>query len=848
MAKMTRAEKKAQKEKDNADKKAEKSRKKKKEKLLQITSTQTFCPIRDVKDGIIYTKDGRYVKILEFTPINFGLRSASEQATIIGQFAAALRVFPERVQFKIISRGADVSTFTDKIREEMKEETNAKCRSLQEEQIKLIDRISSKKGISRRFLVAIAYRDEGVLTHSPSFAEVRGQLEKDAATIIAALEACGNEIITEIYEDENILKLFYTLMCRTQAEFISYEDKEDNVIARYAMEDHTNLPKDLHIPISDIISPEMIETKMTYMVIDGLYYQFIFFPSTAYPTTVRGGWLSDFINMGEGVDVDFWYHKQNIISTQRKLIYKLRANKVKLKNTEDTSQDYDDLHAAVKAGYYLKAGISSNEDFIYMATMITITAYSMRELKERAEKIKQHIITRNFRSKVCWFQQREAFLSSMPLCKYDEGIWKKSRRNILTSSLASAYPFVSYEMLDEDGILLGINHDNESLVFINNFDTKKYSNANIAIMGSSGAGKSYTLQCMALRMREKQIQVFIIAPLKGMEFERACRAVGGTFIRIAPGSGVNINIMEIRKKDESADKEVEEELGLVESVLMKKIQQLLAFFSLMIPELSYDEIQILDDALIKTYEKFGITPDNDSLADPDNPSQYKTMPILGDLYETLAEEGHEDTRLYGAMKRYVMGSASSFNAPTNVNLDNKYVVLDVSSLTKEMLPLGMFIALDYVWDKARENRTKKKTIFVDETWRLIGPGSSELAADFVLEIFKVIRGYGGAAVAATQDLNDFFALNDGLYGTGIINNAKTKILMKTEPREAEVVAEAMDLTENEMERIKAIKRGTCLLAANKNHVFVDIIASDKEHALITTDAKDLARLEAEGKL
>lgn len=160
-------------------------------------------------------------------------------------------------------------------------------------------------------------------------------------------------------------------------------------------------------------------------------------------------------------------------------------------------------------------------------------------------------------------------------------------------------------------------------------------------------------------------------------------------------------------------------------------------------------------------------------------------------------------------------------------------------------PIGMFIALDYAWDKAREDRTQKKVIFIDETWRLVGPGSSELAAEFVLEIFKVIRGYGGSAVCATQDLNDFFALKDGMYGAGIINNAKTKMLMKTEPREASVVAQAMDLTREEAEEIKGIKRGTCLLAANTNHVFIDIKASKTEHDLITTDAQELRRLALE---
>ena len=346
-------------------------------------------------------------------------------------------------------------------------------------------------------------------------------------------------------------------------------------------------------------------------------------------------------------------------------------------------------------------------------------------------------------------------------------------------------------------------------------------------------------------MREKQTQVFIIAPDKGFEFERACTAVGGQFIRITPGSGQNINIMEIRKKDGTANTLIDGGAAADESILSGKIAQLHTFFSLLIPDLTYKEKYILDERLIQTYRRFGITEKNESLPDPGAPDRYRRMPVLGDLYRELEEAGDGAERLRGVLTRYVSGSASAFSRQTNVDLDNKYVVLDVSNLTKEMLPIGMFIALDYVWDKAREDRTRKKIIFLDETWRLVGTGASAQSAEFVLEIFKVIRGYGGSAVAATQDLNDFFAMEDGKYGAGIINNAKIKMLMKTEPREAKVIADAMDLTSSELEEIRRIEKGTCLLAAATNHVFLRIRASATEHDLITTDRNDLRRIARE---
>lgn len=815
-------------------------------KLKRVKSTQSFIPIRDVRDGIIITSDGGYVKIMEFSPINFGLRSPSEQEAIISQFASALRSMPSTVQFKVVSKRTNTRKFLSKIDQEMAVETEPGCRKLQHELRDMIEYASATQGVSRRFFVVFRYEEPLGFKKRPTFDEIASELNREARSIQLALEQCGNEMVSIDHDDEYTLNVLYNIICRSESEKSSFDERQTDVIARYASNPNIDFNSDIIIPVKDFIAPNAIDSSASpnYMIVDDTYYMFCYLPANAYPLRAFGGWLILLINMGEGVDVDFWFHKEDVASIQRKLQYKLRYNKVKMRDTEDTSQDYDDLLSAIESGYYLKQGMASNEDFCYFSTMVTITAKSLEELNYKYSEIKRHCLRQSMKIKQCTFQQTDAFKAALPLCEYNKGIWTKSKRNILTSSLAAAYPFVSYEMTDEDGILIGSNQDNGSLVFVDIFDTTKYNNANVAVLGSTGMGKTYTLQCMALRLREKQIQVFIIAPLKGMEFERACRAVGGTFITIAPGSGNNINIMEIRKRDDVAERALNQGSERQKSYLMQKVQQLHTFFSLLIPDITPEERQILDEALLETYGRFGITSKNKSLWDSKRPGEYKPMPVLGDLHDTLRiqmEKYPAASRMYNTLTRYVTGSARSFNQPTNVNLDNKYIVLDVSTLSDEMLPVGMFIALDYVWDKARENCIKKKCIFIDETWKLIGTNSSRLAANFVLEIFKTIRGYGGSAICATQDINDFFALDDGTYGTGIINNSKTKILMGTEAKEAETVAEVMDLTGREKKDIKKLKKGTCLLAANSNHIFVNVKATEGEHRLITTDRIDLSK-------
>ena len=257
--------------------------------------------------------------------------------------------------------------------------------------------------------------------------------------------------------------------------------------------------------------------------------------------------------------------------------------------------------------------------------------------------------------------------------------------------------------------------------------------------------------------------------------------------------------------------------------------------------MSHEERQLLDEALVRTYAEYSITHDNDSLISPFDPTQYRTMPVLEDLYEILKEQP-ETKRMANIMNRLVNGSARAFNQQTNVSLDNKYTVLDISELSGDLLTVGMFVALDFVWDKAKQNRTEEKAIFVDEAWELIGANSNRLAAEFVLEIFKIIRGYGGSAICATQDINDFFALEDGKYGKGIINNCKTKILLNLEEEEAQRVQSLMHLSEAEVMEITHFERGSGLISTNNNNVTVEIKCSQLEKELITTDRRELQEL------
>lgn len=823
----------------NTKRKANEYKKEPEQENSLFNPVAEYLPIKKIEHGIIYTKDGRYIKIIEVIPINFLLRSAREQRNIIFSFISYLKISPIKLQFKVLTKRADVNRHLETIREEMKEETEEQCFILQKDYEKLIQEIGSKEAITRRFFLIFEYE---------SYIKKRGEEEEvDAISVLNTmvqtaknyLRQCGNEVLTPEDENEMAAEAFYHILNRNKSSQVPFSVHVTEVIEQYRM---IGKQKNIvEIPITELIAPSSIDyTHSNYIVMDGVYTTYLLVPSSGYRSQVYAGWLFILVNAGEGIDVDIFSSRQPKDRMQQKLGQQIRINRSKIKETSDTNTDFDDLDNAIRSGYFLKEGLANNEDFYYINLLITITADSAEELEWRTNEMKKRLLSQDMELVSCYFRQEQAMLSSLPLNLLEKKLFERSKRNVLTSGLASCYPFTSFELCDDNGILLGVNKHNHSLVIVDIFNSHHYKNANMAILGTSGAGKTFTMQLMALRMRRKNIAVFIIAPLKGHEFQRACQNIGGEFIQISPASKNCINILEIRKMD-SSDNDLLDGTQTEKSKLAAKIQRLHIFFSLLVPDMTHEEKQLLDEALIQTYFEKGITHNNESLIDTDYPNQYKKMPVLEDVFDILKQQP-DTKRLANIMNRLVHGSAATFNQQTNVNLENKYTVLDISELTGDLLTVGMFVALDFVWDKAKENRTVEKAIFIDETWQLIGAASNRLAAEFVLEIFKIIRGYGGSAICGTQDLNDFFALEDGKYGKGIINNSKTKIILNLEEEEAERVQSILHLSEAETMAITHFERGNGLISTNNNNVMVEFKASKLEKELITTDRNELKEL------
>ena len=809
---------------------------------------QDFIPVKNIRHGIIETNDGRYIKILEIEPINFMLRSEEEQLGIISSFANWLKISPMRLQFKSVTRKADSEKHIALLREELKRENNPRCKELAEGYIGLIRDVGSREALTRRFFLIFQYED---FQRSEDFGKIYGMLQTAEQNARAYFSQCGNAIIQPSDPDEATAEILYMYFNRRSCTDEPFADRVQRIVLDRMKMDGKTLGVDPipDIPILDFISPRGIDlTKSTYVIMDGLYYSFLYVKADGYPGSVRAGWMSMLINAGEGIDVDVHLRRESRSKTIDKVAQRIRLNRTKIKGIQDTSTDYEELTNSIQAGYYIKNGLANNnEDLFYMSVFITVSAKTLDEMLWRKQQIVDMMKSMDMQLSDCRFQQEAALRSVMPFLYIEPHLEKKSKRNVLTSGAASTYIFTSFEMSDDSGVLLGVNQHNNSLCVVDLFNTRKHKNANLNIIGTSGAGKTFTLQLLALRMRMRGIQCFTIAPIKGHEFHRACHRIGGSFVKIAPGSPHCINVMEIRHTVSPEATLIDEDSPIEDvSMLARKIQQLMIFFSLLIPDMTNEEEQLLDEALLKTYADFGITHDNDSLYEDINavPPKMKPMPILGDLYKNL--QGNKMTeRIAVILSRFVTGSAQSFNRQTNVDLSNKFIVIDLSELKGKLLPVGMVIALDYIWDKIKSDITEKKAVIIDEIWQLVGASSNKMAAEFCLTIFKTIRGFGGAAVAATQDLSDFFGLDDGRYGRAIINNSQNKIVLNLEYDEAEYVREVLKLSKTELRSITRFERGEALVCSGNNKVPVMVKASKSEQEMITTDRAELQKILAE---
>lgn len=592
--------------------------------------------------------------------------------------------------------------------------------------------------------------------------------------------------------------------------------------------------------ILDILSPTAVDTKSRdYIVVDGIFHAYLYITGYGYSTTVGNGWLSPLVEAGEGVSLNFMIKRQPKDKTLSKISQTTMINRSRMRDVGDTRSDYEELDSAIASGLYLKDVMNrQGEDFYYMHTIIEVTAEDPETLEQRVTAVEQLCVSVDMIARRCDYKQEQAFLSTLPVLALDPDIERKSRRNALTSGVAASFPFASYELSDKNGVFLGINMYNKTPVFLDPYDDYKYTNGNWWIGGSSGAGKTFTLLTLSGRLRQQGKRVIVIAPKKGHEFRPLCEKLGGLYLRMSPSSKDCPNLMAIRRASLDSYAHLKNLTARDDSVLADKISRLIIWFSLKKRDLSEEDKSRLDSSLVECYQQYGIDFDNRSLLDADG--NFKEMPILADWYDVLQRDP-ETRHLAVVLARYVTGSAAAMGGRNNVLLDNKFIVLDISGLSDDMIADGTFWATDVAYDLIMNAGTELSALMADELWSLVGASSNPQAAGFVLEMVKTIRGLGGIAVTSTQGMQDLFGLEGGKYGKGILDSSRIKLIMQMEEQEARLIQNVLNLSEDEVRQITRFRRGEGLLCIGYNHVPIAFHASQQEYDIITTSPTDLHR-------
>ena len=592
--------------------------------------------------------------------------------------------------------------------------------------------------------------------------------------------------------------------------------------------------------ILDILSPTTVDTKSKdYIVVDGVYHAYLYVTGYGYSTTVGSCWLAPLVEAGEGINMSFLVKRQSKEKILSKISQTTMMNRSRMREVGDTRQDYEELDSAISSGLYLKDVMNrQGEDFYYMHTLIEVTAPDPETLEQRATEVEKLCVSVDMIARRCDYKNEQAFLSALPILSLDPDIERKARRNALTSGVAAAFPFASYELSDHNGIFLGLNLYNRSPVFLDPYDDYKYTNGNWWIGGSTGAGKTVTLQCLGGRLRQQGKRVIIIAPKKGHEFRPLCEKLGGLYLRISPSSKDCPNLMAIRRKSLDSYAKLKNIAARDDSVLADKIAQLIIWFALKKKDLNEEDKSRLDSSLVEVYGRYGITFDNHSVVD--ERGAFRTMPVLSDWYEAL-NDNPETRYLSVVLSRYVTGSAAAMASRNDIDLDNKYIVLDLSGMPDDMIADGTFWATSVAYDLIMNCESDLSALLADELWSLVGATANPQAAGFILEMVKTIRGLGGIAVTSTQGMQDLFGLEGGSYGKGILDASRIKLVMQMEEQEARLIQDKLNLSEDEVRQITRFRRGEGLLCIGYNHVPVAFHTTPKEYDAITTSPTDLRK-------
>ena len=572
------------------------------------------------------------------------------------------------------------------------------------------------------------------------------------------------------------------------------------------------------VEIRDIIAPASLVLSSDYLKLGKRFAKAFFIFS--YPRYLSTGWFSPIINLDVPVDIGFHIHPIETGTVLKQLRKKVTEIMAELAEREEKGLIRDPaLEIAYRDIEALRDRLQTAQEKIFkFGLYLTIYGSSEKELKEIETTLRSILEARLIYIKPALYQQRGGFNSSSPY-----GLDQLQVHTPMnTGPLSSTFPFVSFDLSSNEGILYGINRHNNSLIL---FDRFSLENANEVFFGKAGSGKSYCIKLEILRSLMLGVDIIVLDPEN--EYKTLSGAIGGSFFNISLASPNHINPFDlpIPREDEKP-----------EDVLRSNIINLVGLLRIMLGGLNPEEDAIIDRAIAETYAAKDITPETD-------PSTWKErIPLMEDFERVL--EGMEGTEsLVRRVRKFTKGTfAQFFNQPTNILMDKSFVAFGIRDLEDELRPMAMFVVMRYIWNKVR-SELKKRILVIDEAWWIM---RTEDGASFLFGICKRARKYWLGVTTITQDVNDFMKSS---YGQPIITNSSLQVLMKQSPVTMDVVQKIFNLTEEEKYLLLEAEVGEGIFFAGQKHVAIKAVASYAEDQIITTAPEEILKIKmAKGEL
>ncbi len=590
-----------------------------------------------------------------------------------------------------------------------------------------------------------------------------------------------------------------------------FENKKENDIDE-------NIFQEQRLDVKDIIAPPYIGITSDYIKLgEKIAKSFFIF---SYPRYLNTGWLSPVINLNAPMDICFFIHPINSAYILKKLRSKVTQVSSELIERQEKGLIRD---PGLETGYQdietLRDKImTAQEKMFRFGLYITIYENTQEAIKETETNLRSILESRLIYLKPALFKQREGFISTSPY-----GLDLISVHVPMdTEPLSTTFPFVSFDLSSNEGILYGINRHNNSLIL---FDRFSLENANLVVFAKSGSGKSYAIKLEILRYLMKGIDVIVVDPEN--EYEFLANGVGGDFFKISLTSQTHINPFDLPLPKPDDDPE---------DVLRSNIINLVGLLRIMLGGLSAEEDSIIDQALAETYAIKDITPQS-------NPNTWQeNIPIMSDFAEILENMTGAES-LARRLKKFTQGTfAGFFNQKTNIVMNKNFIVFGIRDMEESLRPLALFMVIRYIWNTIRTD-VKKRIMVVDEAWWLM---QSEDGASFLFGLVKRGRKYWLGVTTITQDVDDFMK---SAYGKAIITNSSLQFLLKQSTASIDAVQKVFNLTEQEKMLLLSADVGEGLFFAGKEHVAISVKASYTEDQIITTNPGEVEKIkEARKKL